>query len=66
MKIKCNKIVICSNYNCAWNCEGRCGQDVVALDANGKCTLVKPKPVPKDTAVAQNKSKPAFDIETSK
>ena len=55
MKIKCENVIVCGNYGCAWNCDGRCGQDVVALDANGKCALVKPKPVPKDTAVAPNK-----------
>ena len=55
MKIKCENVIVCGNYNCAWNCDGRCGQDVVALDANGKCALAKPRPVPKDTAVAQNK-----------
>lgn len=53
MKIKCNKIVVCGNYKCRWNCEGACGQDVVALDANGKCTLAKPKPepTPKDLGI---------------
>lgn len=55
MKIKCENVIVCGNYNCAWNCDGRCGQDVVALDANGKCALVKPRPALKDTAVAQNK-----------
>ena len=55
MKIKCENVIVCGNYGCVWNHDGRCGQDVVALDVNGKCALVKPKPVPKDTAVAPNK-----------
>ena len=48
MKIKCENIIVCGNYNCAWNCCGSCGQNVVAIDTNGKCTLVKPKSTPKD------------------
>ena len=55
MKIKCENVIVCGNYGCVWNHDGRCGQDVVALDVNGKWALVKPKPVPKDTAVAPNK-----------
>ena len=67
MKIKCENVIVCGNYNCVWNCGGRCGgQDVIALDGSGKCVLAKPKPVPKDTTVAPNKSKPIFDMETSK
>lgn len=49
MKIKCENVIICGNYKCAWNCDCRCGHDVVALDANGKCSLEKPrnsKPLP--------------------
>ena len=56
MKIKCENIVICGNYNCAWNCDCRCGHDVVSLDANGKCTLEKPKvTVRNEDRPAQNK-----------
>ena len=43
MKIKCENVIICGNYKCAWNCDCRCGHDVVALDANGKCSLEKPR-----------------------
>jgi len=43
MKIKCENVIICGNYRCAWNCDCRCGHDVVALDANGKCSLEKPR-----------------------
>ena len=68
MKMKCENIVTCGNYNCELNCEGACIRTVVALDGAGKCVMCKPKPkpVPKDTAVAPNKSKIAFDMETSK
>ena len=58
MKIKCENIVICGNYNCAWNYDCRCSHDVVSLDANGKCALEKPKATVKskdDTQSAQNK-----------
>ena len=66
MKMKCENIVTCGNYNCELNCEGACIRTVIALDGEGKCVMCKPKPVPKDTAVAPNKSRPAFDMETSK
>ena len=66
MRINCDKIVVCGNYNCVWNCDSYCQKSTVALDINGKCALVKPKPVPKDVAVAPNKPRPAFDMETSK
>ena len=55
MKIKCENVIVCGNYNCAWNCDGRCVQEVVALDANGKCALEKLRPIPKDVAVAPDK-----------
>ena len=55
MKMKCENIVTCGNYNCELNCEGACIRTVVALDSNGKCVMCKPKPIPKDTAVASNK-----------
>lgn len=68
MKMKCENIVTCGNYNCELNCEGACIRTVIALDSNGKCVMckLKPKPAPKNTAVAPNKSKPVpFDMETS-
>ena len=43
MKIKCENVIICGNYKRAWNCDCRCGHDVVALDATGKCSLEKPR-----------------------
>lgn len=43
MKIKCENVVICGNYHCSWNHEGRCGHNVVALDGSGRCTLEKSK-----------------------
>ena len=39
MRIKCENVVICGNYKCKWNCEGRCDHDVIVLDHNGWCTL---------------------------
>jgi hypothetical protein len=61
MKIKCENVIVCGNYNCAWNCCGSCGQNVVAMDANGKCALEKPKDRP-----TQNKPNKPYDVETSK
>ena len=56
MRIKCENILFCGNYQCGWNCDGRCGHDVVALDATGKCTLEKPKvTVKNEDRPAQNK-----------
>ena len=66
MKIKCENVIICGNYGCAWNCNCRCVHDVVALDANGKCSLEKPKTYVKTDARAQIKDNAAFDIEASK
>ena len=39
MKIKCENVVICGNYDCSLNCEGACIRNVVALDANGNRRL---------------------------
>ena len=41
MKIKCESAVVCGVYHCAWNCTSRCILDVVALDAEGVCSLYK-------------------------
>jgi hypothetical protein len=48
MKMKCENIVTCGNYNCGLNCEGACIRTVVALDGDGKCVMYKPKnkPIP--------------------
>ena len=44
MKMNKNKTLCCGNYDCHWNFDGCCGQDVIALDSSGKCTLEKLKP----------------------
>lgn len=61
MKMKCENIVTCGNYNCELNCEGACIRTVVALDGDGKCVMCKPKP-----KLAEAKSNKPFDVETSK
>ena len=68
MKIKCNKIVSCGNYECVFNQAGECSHDIISINANGQCALCKLKPVPKDNGgkPAPNKTKTAFDIEASK
>ena len=66
MKIKCENVIICGNYNCAWNCDCHCGHEVIALDGNGKCSLEKPKAYVKTDAPAQIKHNAAFDVEASK
>lgn len=43
MKIKCENVVVCGNYDCSLNCEGACIRSVVALDSEGKCAMCKPK-----------------------
>ena len=48
MNIKCENVLKCSNYNCVHNLAGyECSHVVVALDANGKCALIRPKVVDK-------------------
>ena len=61
MKMKCENIVTCGNYNCELNCEGACIRTVVALDSNGKCVMCKPKDRP-----TQDKPNKPFDVEASK
>lgn len=48
MKIKCENIVTCGNYNCALNYDGACIRTVIALDSDGKCVMCRPKnnPIP--------------------
>lgn len=43
MKVKCENLVVCGNYNCERNSEGYCIHRAIALDASGKCVLEKPK-----------------------
>ena len=64
MKMKCENIVTCGNYNCKLNCEGACIRTVVALDGDGKCVMCKPKPTPKDTAVRCRKADGGNPVES--
>ena len=66
MRIKCENVVVCGNYNCSLNCEGACVRSVVALDGQGKCAMCKPKVYAKTDAPAQLKSNTACDVEASK
>lgn len=44
MKIKCENVVRCGNYNCCHNTDGYyCAKAVVALDSSGKCSFIRPK-----------------------
>ena len=43
MKMKCENIVSCGNYNCELNYDGACIRTVVALNGDGKCVMCKPK-----------------------
>jgi hypothetical protein len=61
MKMKCENIVTCGNYNCELNYDGACIRTVVALDGDGKCVMCKPKP-----KLAETKPNKPFDVETSK
>ena len=69
MKMKCENIVTCGNYNCELNCEGACIHTVVALNGDGNCVMCKPKrkstPPNCDTSVNAKVNKP-FDVEASK
>ena len=56
MKVKCENVVRCGNYNCCHNCYGRyCSEVVVALDADGKCALMRPKTIKAETKSELNK-----------
>lgn len=61
MKMKCENIVTCGNYNCALNFNGACIHTVVALNGDGKCVMYKPK-----AELTETKSNKSFDVETSK
>ena len=39
MKIKCENVVVCGNYKCTLNQDGKCIRAVVALDTTGKCNM---------------------------
>ena len=41
MKIKCENVVVCGNYKCTLNQDGKCTRAVVALDATGKCSMAR-------------------------
>ena len=60
MKIKCESAVVCGVYHCAWNCCSRCVLDVVALDAEGVCTLYKEREAEEDNDKNIDKDAPAF------
>ena len=58
MKIKCENVVVCGNYKCELNLDGACIRTVIALDADGKCSLFRqkekaekpaPNPIPKSS-----------------
>lgn len=54
MKIKCEKVLRCGNYNCVHNLAGyECSHMVVTLDVNGKCALMRPKVIDKPTEDAK-------------
>ena len=66
-KVEFDTILRCANANCCHNQNGyKCACVVITLNNEGQCALCKPKSIPKDAAVAPNKSKPASDVETSK
>lgn len=59
MKIKCENVVVCGNYKCDLNIDGACIRTVIALDANGKCSLFRQeekveKPAPKPISKSSN------------
>ena len=57
MKVNCENIVRCGNYNCYYNSDSYCCSGiVVALDANGKCALVRPKTIKAETKTEPNKN----------
>ena len=53
MKVKCENIVTCGNYKCAYNHFSECIKNVVALNEEGKCVLfkTKPEPTPKEPGI---------------
>ena len=61
MKMKCENIVTCGNYNCELNFDGTCIRTVIALDGNGKCVMCKPK-----TKSSETKTNKPLNVETSK
>ncbi len=54
MKVKCENVVVCGNYKCELNVDGACVRTVIALDADGKCSLFRQK----EKAVKAEKSAP--------
>ena len=66
-KMEFDAILRCANASCSHNRDGYfCMRSVIALNGAGQCALYRPKPAPKNTAIAPNKSKPApFDVEAS-
>ena len=58
MKIKCENVVACGNYNCCHNNEAYCIKRVVALDASGKCVLFTPKRLVGAASVSEKANTP--------
>ena len=56
MKVKCEYVVACGNYKCAYNSFSKCIKNVIALNENGQCALckLKPEPTPKDLGIKTN------------
>lgn len=45
MKVKCENLVRCGNFNCIHNYDGyHCKNIVISLDSTGACAFRKPKP----------------------
>ena len=54
MKVKCQNIVSCGNYQCCFNSYSSCIQTVISLNAEGKCALFKQNPSKIKDKPAQN------------
>ena len=67
MKMKCENIVACGNYNCELNYDGICIRTVVSLDREGICVICKLKPKYEGTTVHYRKAdggNPVEDVPT--
>lgn len=67
MKVKCENIVVCGNYNCIHNRETRCVKTIISLGQDGQCALCQPKEYAKTPAPAElTKPNKPYNCETSK
>lgn len=57
MKVKCQNIVSCGNYQCCFNSYSFCVHTVVSLNAEGKCALFKQNPSKIKDKPTQNPNK---------